>query len=94
MKKEKIIGALEGESEEDVEKDMLEKLGFIWICGIGSRPDGSVLIDETITEQEGKECELWVDFKNERVAIYSFGSDLMLMSGDLTKQEDKMWYDT
>ena len=92
MIKEKIIGALNGESEEEIEKEVLEKFGFIWVCGIGSRHDGSVIIDETLTNEEGKECELWVDYKNERCLIYCFGDDLRLMNGDLTKKEEKEWY--
>ena len=92
MIKEKIIGALKGESEEQTEREMLERFGFIYVCGIGSRHDGSVIIDELLINEEGKECELWIDFKNERVLIYSFGSDLMFMKSELTKKEDEEYY--
>ena len=92
MIKEKILGKLEGDSEEEVEKDMLDKFGFVYISGIGARHDGSVIIDD-LTEDEGKECELWVDYQNKRTLIYSFGEDLYFIDGELTKEEDKKWYD-
>ncbi|MCK4440542.1 MAG: hypothetical protein KAU90_00955 [Sulfurovaceae bacterium] len=92
MIKEKIIGALEGEDEEDVEKNMLNKFGFVYISGIGSRHDGSIVIDVLLTENEGKDCELWVDYKNKRVLVYKFGDDLYFLDGDLTKKEVKIYY--
>ena len=93
MIKEKIVGVLNGESVEDIEKETLCKFGFTYVCGIGSRYDGSIIIDELLMNEDGKECELWVDYKNKRVLIYVFGEDLNFMSGDLTKKEEKEWYD-
>jgi len=93
MIKEKIIGSLDGESEEEIERDVLEKFGFIYVGGIGSRYDGSVVIDIFLTEQDGKECELWVDYKNKRTLIYNVGEDLYFLDGNLTKKEEKEWYD-
>ena len=36
MIKEKILGKFDGDSEEEVEKDMLEEFGFIWITNMGA----------------------------------------------------------
>ncbi len=91
MKKEKIIGSLEGESEEEVEKEMLEKFGFVKITEFMTRHDGSIVADNTLSRTYEIDCSLWIDYKNKRVLLYKFGYDLHFLDEDLTKKEEKMW---
>ena len=93
MKKEKIIGSLEGKSEEKVEKEMLEKFGFMKITEFMTRHDGSIVVDMGLKDLYDVDCELFVDYKNKRGLLYSFGSDLHFLDGELTKKEEKMYYD-
>lgn len=92
MKKEKILGKLNGDSEEDIEKDVLDSFGFRYISSIGSRNDGSIIVDAVITEREGKDCELWIDYVGERTLIYKYGDDLYFIDGELTKEEEEKYY--
>jgi len=89
--KEQIIKKLEGESEEDIEKEILDSFGFGYVSDIGSRHDGSVIIEVGLEDIGGKECELWVDYVGERTLIYNFGNDLYFLEGGLTKEEEKKW---
>ncbi len=93
MKKEKIIGSLDGKSEEEVEKDMLEKFGFVKITEFMSRGDGSIVADNSLSGTYEIDCELFIDYKNKRALLYSFGWDLHLLDGELTKKEEKNYYD-
>ncbi len=94
MNKEKIIGSLEGESEEEIEKNMLEEFGFIKITEFMTRSDGSLVADMGLSGTYDIECELWTDYINKRVLLYSVGSDLHLLDGELTKKEEKKYYDS
>jgi len=89
--KEKVIKALEGETKEDIEKDMLESFGFVWITDIGTHADGSLLIVQGLDE-EYKDWELWVDWKKKRILLYNKEMDLELIEGELTKQEEDLYY--
>ncbi len=93
MKKEKIIGSLDGKSEEEIEKEMLEKFGFVKITEFMTRSDGSLVADMGLSGTYDIECELFIDYKNKRALLYTFGYDLHILDGELTKQEDKKYYD-
>lgn len=89
--KEKIVKTLEGESKEDIEEDMLESFGFVWVTDIGTHADGGLLIVQGLDE-EYKDWELWVDWKKKRILLYNTKADLELIEGELTKQEEDLYY--
>ena len=88
--KDKIIKTLEGESKEDIEEDMLESFGFVWVTDIGTHADGGLLIEQGLGEY--KNWELWVDWKKKRILLYNTEADLELIEGELTKREEKLYY--
>jgi len=89
---DKIIKALEGKSEEEIEKELLKKFGFVKIAEFMTRADGSIIVDNGLGDTYDIEFELWVDYKNKRVLLYKFGYDLDLLDGKLTKEEEKEFY--
>jgi hypothetical protein len=91
-KKDLIVKELSGEDKEEIEKDMLESFGFVWITDIGQHADGSLLIVEGL-EEEYKDWELWVDWKKKRILLYNEESDLEMIEGGLTNEEDSLFYD-
>lgn len=93
MSKEKILKALEDKSEEEIQKELLEEFGFIKITEFMSRHDGSIVADMGLSSTYEIDCELWIDYKNKRTLLYSYGYDLNFLDGDLTKKEDKIYYD-
>jgi hypothetical protein len=89
-KSEKILKSIEGESKEEIEKDLLESFGFIWITDIGTHGDGSLLIEQGLDEY--KDYELWVDWETKRICLYSPAEDLNIIEGELTKEEEELYY--
>jgi hypothetical protein len=90
-KNEKIIKKLEGESDDEIADAMLSSFGFEYITDFGVRPDGSLLIEEAL-DRDYSAGALWVDWKNKRVCFYTDGVDLTMIEGELTKEEEKLWY--
>lgn len=93
MSKEKILKALENKSEEEIEQELLEEFGFIKITEFMTRGDGSIIADLGLSGTYEIECELWIDYKNKRALLYSYGYDLHLLDGKLTKKEEKIFYE-
>jgi hypothetical protein len=93
MSKERILGKIEDKSEEEIDKEMLGKFGFVYISDFMTRADGSIVADKGLGgTYDDVDCELWVDFKNRRVVLYTEGFDLNFLEGDFTKEEEKMYY--
>jgi len=90
--KEKIVKALENKSEEEIQKELLEEFGFLKITEFMTRSDGSIVVDDGLSGTYEIECELWIDYKNKRALLYTYGYDLNFIDGDLTKKEDKIYY--
>jgi len=90
--KEKILKALEDKSEEEIQKELLEEFGFLKITEFMTRSDGSLVADMGLSGTYDIECELWIDYKKKRALLYSYGYDLNLIDGELTKKEDKIYY--
>ena len=92
MSKKRILGRIEDKTEEEIDKEMLGQFGFDYISDFMTRGDGSIVADSGLSGTYDIECELWVDFKNRRVVLYSKGFDLNFLEGDFTKEEDKIYY--
>lgn len=66
IKNEKIIKKIEGESKRDIERDILESFGFVWITNVGRHADGGLLISSDLDEYF-TDAELWVDWDKKRI---------------------------
>lgn len=92
IKNEKIIKRLEGESRHDIERDMLESFGFVWITNIGQHADGDLLISSGL-DGDLVQGELWIDWVNKRICVYKEGYDLTLVEGELNEEENNLWFE-
>lgn len=92
MSKERIIKALEGKDKIETEKELLEEFGFIYISDFMVRADGTICVDIGIGDTYEIDFELWIDYKNKRALLYSPYDYLNFIDGQLTEEEEKIYY--